>query len=282
MMKINNNNTIRKIKMINTELFKGILLHSFWHEQTMPLDERRTNKLWKKLCVRMAQRLVSTVGLKLVQPIKFGETHLSPEFSYTMVGKARLDNLEVLLKEASNIEGDFVECGVWRGGASMFAKYVLNTLDSTKTVWLFDSFEGLPKSNHISDKGSKFHEFDFLAVSQEDVMANFDRFGLLDERVKFVKGFFSNTAHSSKVENISVLRLDGDLYTSTMECLSGFYWKVSKGGYIIIDDFGGVKGCRDAVNDFRFKNGIKDQIHITDHSEIWWKKVSEPLSNYGL
>jgi O-methyltransferase len=116
-----------------------------------------------------------------------------------------------------------------------------------------DSFEGLPKPNaekYPKDAEDDHHTLsNHLAISLESVQENFKKFNLLNDQVKFLKGFFSETLPTSPIEKLSILRLDGDMYESTMDGLVNLYPKLSVGGYILIDDWG-LQPCKDAINDY--------------------------------
>jgi hypothetical protein len=83
----------------------------------------------------------------------------------------------------------------------------------------------------------------------EEVKKNFEKYNLLDNNVKFLKGWFKDTLPSAPIESLAILRLDGDLYESTMDGLINLYSKLSKGGFIIIDDWGAFPACKQAVKD---------------------------------
>jgi O-methyltransferase len=143
----------------------------------------------------------------------------------TMIGLIRLENLEgcIVSVVEDGVPGDLVETGVWRGGATIFMRGVLKAYGvKDGTVWAADSFEGLPRPNtthYPADKGSLMHTKPQLAVSLKEVQANFRRYGLLDDQVRFLKGWFRDTLPTASVDQIAVLRLDGDLYESTMDGL---------------------------------------------------------------
>lgn len=195
----------------------------------------------------------------------------------TMVGLKRLDNLQTLIEDvlANGVAGDLIETGVWRGGASIFMRAVLMANgDLDRKIWICDSFEGLPPpepGRFPADAGDPHHTYDFLAISQEEVVRNFDKYGLLDDRVEFVKGYFEDTLMTIPAKEFAVLRLDGDMYGSTMVALEALYPKLSAGGYVIIDDFC-LGPCRQAVQDFREANGIVDAIVDIDSSGAFWHK----------
>jgi hypothetical protein len=196
-----------------------------------------------------------------------------PSVAHTMVGLKRLDNIQHCLEQviADEIPGDFIETGVWRGGASIFARAVLKAHHVTdRTVWVADSFEGLP--NHVQD-APLYLLNDLLAVSLETVKENFGRYGLLDDQVKFLKGWFCDTLPGAPIEQLSVMRLDGDLWESTTDALDNLYPKLSAGGYVIIDDYYFLPQCRLAVLDFRKRHGITDPIEEIDGLGAFWRRT---------
>ncbi len=156
------------------------------------------------------------------------------------------------------------------------ARAVLATTgDEIRKVWLFDSFAGLPKpdvKNYPQDEPDRLWTFnEYLGVSVAEVKANFERFDLLDERTRFVEGWFRDTIPKAKVDSISVLRLDGDLYESNWLVLDHLYPKVSPGGFVIIDDYA-LPTCKAAVDDFRAKHSIHSPITTINWSGIFWRK----------
>ena len=177
------------------------------------------------------------------------------------------------------IPGDFIETGVWRGGCCILMRGVLaaNSISNRK-IYVADSFEGLPPPKpelFPAEMGSTFHTVPELAISLDQVKANFDRYGLLDDQVVFVKGFFNNTWPSLDVARFALIRLDGDMYESTYVALECLYPKLSIGGFIIIDDYGDIVQCRKAVTDYRAKIGIKDCIQEIDWTGVWWQKTHQ-------
>ncbi|MCB1013088.1 MAG: TylF/MycF/NovP-related O-methyltransferase [Microthrixaceae bacterium] len=225
--------------------------------------------------------MLASQGWRLVrrgEPGARGEGRDWPPTAETMIGTSRLDNLTACCVAAlqHRVPGDFVETGVWRGGATILMRGVLEAFgDSTRSVWVADSFEGLPEPDpqrYPADEGLDWSGVKVLKVSADQVRANFDRYGLLDDRVRFLEGWFSDTLPSAPVESIAVLRLDGDLYESTMDALVSLEPKVSPGGFVIVDDYGGWEPCRAAVNDYRAEHGIVAPIHSVDWTGAWWQK----------
>jgi len=206
------------------------------------------------------------------------EGRIWPVVAHTMIGLKRLDNLEFCIEEviAKGVSGDLIETGVWRGGTTIFMRAVLKAYSVTdRRVWVADSFEGLPPPNtakYPRDADSDLHEARELAVSLEEVKANFNRYGLLDDQVRFLKGWFRDTLPVAPIERLAVLRLDGDMYESTMDTLANLYPKLSKGGYVIVDDYGAIPACSQAVNDYRSANGISEEIRDIDWTGVFWQK----------
>jgi hypothetical protein len=205
------------------------------------------------------------------------EGRVLPGYADTMIGLKRLDNLqyciETVLREG--VEGDLIETGVWRGGACIFMRAVLAAYGITdRKVFVADSFEGLPKPDerkYPADKGDTHYIHTFLAVSKEVVENNFKKYGLLDDQVVFLKGWFKDTLPNAPIEKLSILRLDGDMYGSTMESLEYLYPKLSKGGFCIIDDYA-LRGCQMAVNDYRVKHRINSEMKEIDWTGRYWRK----------
>jgi len=195
----------------------------------------------------------------------------------TMVGRARIDNLHACLDAIlkSNIPGDFIETGVWKGGVPLFIKGFLSAHNvDDRVVWLADSFQGLPKPSrpHEVDLDFSKTEFPSLAISLEEVKSLFRRYGLLDDSVVFLEGWFKDTLPGAPIQQLALLRLDGDLYESTMDALVHLYAKVSPGGFIIVDDYYSFPGCREAVDEFRGKERIQDALIEIDNSAVFWRK----------
>lgn len=204
----------------------------------------------------------------------------------TMLPRARLDNLQHCIAHAvaSDVPGDLIETGVWRGGATIFMRGVLKAHGvGDRTVWVADSFEGLPEPD--AEKHPVEAEFfnsrimkkfyNNFAADIEHVRSNFAAFGLLDDQVRFLKGWFKHTLPSAPIERLAVMRLDGDYYDSTMDALNNLYHKLSVGGFAIIDDYGedAWTNCRQAVDTFRLENGIGDPLIRVDSKCYYWQRA---------
>lgn len=201
-----------------------------------------------------------------------------PSVALTMIGTKRLANVRRVLESVigEGVPGDFVETGVWRGGASIFARAVLLAYGvADRKVICCDSFEGLPPPDVVkfpADKGSDFHTYPELAVSLEEVKANFAKFDMLDEQVVFLKGWFRDTMAHVPSEHVAVLRLDGDMYESTIDPLRYLYDRIPDGGWVIVDDYHIVPVARQAVHDFLEERGMSPVLHEIDGSGVFFRK----------
>lgn len=200
-----------------------------------------------------------------------------PSKAHTMIGLKRLDNIQACIEDVLDrgVPGDLIETGVWRGGAVIFMRAVLKARGvKDRLVWAADSFEGLPPPDprFPSESEAKFHRFGYLAVSLEQVKANFQTYGLLDDQVRFLKGFFADSLPKAPLGPLALIRFDGDLYSSAMDVLNNLYDKLSPGGYMIVDDYHCISCCREAVDDFRRSRGITDKMETVDWSGAYWRK----------
>lgn len=202
---------------------------------------------------------------------------LVPARAHTAIGPTRLRHLRNLVERTirEDVPGDYIETGVWRGGACILMKGVLaahNVFD--RLVYCADTFSGLPKPDpkFPADKRDRLHKFRELAVSEETVRSNFAAYDLLDDKVVFLKGLFENTLPKLSNETFALIRLDGDMYGSTMSALVHLYDRVSPSGFVVIDDYGGLRNCAKAVHDFLDLRGLQVKIEPIDESCVWWQK----------
>ena len=196
-----------------------------------------------------------------------------PSKAPSMIGGLRMENVrrECERVVTENVPGDFVETGVWRGGATIMMRAVLAAYEvKDRRVFAADSFAGFPEQGAVDSNFTVGGVSDFT-VSLEDVKANFARYGLLDEQVVFLEGLFSDTLPKAPIERIAVLRLDGDLYESTRDGLA-LYSKLSRGSTLIADDYFLFEGQRKAIDEFRDAHGIADPIIRIDHFGGFWIK----------
>ena len=208
-----------------------------------------------------------------------------PENGLTMIGLRRLRDLQSCVESVINdgIEGDLIEAGSWRGGASILMRATLNCLgEHERTVWVADSFEGfpVPESDGVPedrDLDLELSSNQYLTAPLEDVQDYFARFGC-DRRVRFVPGFFEDTLATLGDQHWALVRLDGDTYKSTRVALEALYPRLMAGGYLIIDDYhhSYLPQCRQAVDDYRRKNGITEPIEQVDWSGARWRRETAP------
>ena len=203
----------------------------------------------------------------------------------SMLPLARMDNLQrcIAAVVADGVPGDLIETGVWRGGATIFMRAMLKALGVTdRIVWVADSFEGLPepdaekfpveaKAHHGAVMAKQYGHF---AAGLDEVRANFAAYGMLDDQVRFLKGWFKDTLPGAPIGKLAVMRLDGDYYESTMDGLVNLYDRLSVGGFAIIDDYGEDSWtyCRKAVDDFRRARGITEELVRVDSKCFYWRR----------
>ena len=265
------------------DLMKRCLSFSIWGEvpRQVEMNELSTTQ---RLAWQTLQAMNKEIPYRLAREVGFdpnlrleGLDH--PSLGHTMIGLKRLDNVQFCVESAlaDAVPGDLMETGVWRGGTTIFMRAILKAHQITdRKVWVADSFQGLPPPNEElfpADKGDAHHEQSHLAVSVEQVKHNFERYGLLDDQVEFLRGWFRDSLPTAPVKQLAVLRLDGDMYESTMDGLKHLYPKLSPGGYLIVDDYGYLESCRQAVHDYRNANGITETIHQVDWTGVYWRRA---------
>jgi hypothetical protein len=222
-----------------------------------------------------------------------------PSQAHTMIGIHRLDNIQALVEDIlrEHIPGDLIETGVWRGGSTIFMRGLLKAYNVTdRTVWVADSFAGPPSTEEDGASSRSFtspglegireglqhsslpqqaqERLDLLmqGTKYEEVRERFSRYGLLDDQVKFLRGWFRHTLPSAPIEHLALLRLDGDWYDSTYDALDALYPRLSNGGYAIVDDYHTYEECRRAVHDYL--DGVQVEADITsiDEGAAFWQK----------
>ena len=264
------------------DLLKKTLSFLLWPEPPRPVEVFNfQNPPFKRFVLSCISRVLEPTHYRLTETREYtleererGE--IWPIYAETMIGLKRLDNLqkcvETVIRE--QIRGDFIETGAWRGGACIFMRAVLAAHSiEDRRIFVADSFEGLPKpdpAKFSADSGDTHYRNRYLAVSLEQVKENFRKYGLLDDKVIFLKGWFKDTLPSAPIKELAVMRLDGDMYSSTIDALSNLYPKLSKGGFCIIDDYA-LEGCKKAVNDYRASNGIEAAIQPIDAASVYWR-----------
>ncbi len=176
--------------------------------------------------------------------------------------------------QESGIEGDFVECGVWRGGSSMLAALTLLAQnDSSRQLYLFDTFEGMPQptDKDVDLHGSPYQkiwkqEKELLSVSLQDVQRNIESTQYPKEKITLVKGMVEDTIPENAPDKIALLRLDTDFYDSTYHELKHLYPRLVPGGILIIDDYGHFMGAREATDKYFSETNQKILLNRADYS----------------
>jgi O-methyltransferase len=276
---------------IYIELLKKVLMGRVYTAdmEYHPLQARIGT--WSNIFFEPIARLLASKSLYLYRSKRVTEEMWTngtywPSQGFTMVGRKRLDHVqhcvETVLREG--IAGDLVETGVWRGGVCMLMQAILKLHGDGRRIFLADSFRGLPKpetGKYEADQSEVTEKYALwrhrqLAVSRQQVEANFRQLGLFDNNLVFVEGWFRDTLPTAPIGKISLLRLDGDYYESTMDGLVHLYPKLAPGGFLIVDDYGSIKACADAVHDYRRENGVTEEMASIDRSGVFWRKKKHP------
>ena len=239
--------------------------------------------------IRQAGTIIDLIrrGKEIGRTVEINDSHGRPlqalrgaiEIAHTMIGRKRLDNLHQCLDavRVDGVAGDLIETGVWRGGATIFMRGYLEAWDlPDRQVWVADSFDGLPEPTLPQDQGVDLSKSvaPFLAVGLDEVRELFARYDLLDDRVRFLKGWFRDTLFTAPIARLAILRLDGDLYESTMDALVALYDKVSAGGFVIVDDYHTNPTCQAAIHDFRRDRGVAEPLLEIDADGVYWRKTA--------
>jgi O-methyltransferase len=202
---------------------------------------------------------------------------------YTITGWERL----VALIEAVryivdyNIEGDFVECGVWRGGSIMaMARTLLELNDRHRTLHLFDTFEGMPPPGErdVNYRGEHAEQiFDQIRcdASMDEVAAAVYGVGYDPAKIQFVRGRVERTLPERAPESIALLRLDTDWYESTSHELTHLFPRLSRGGVLIVDDYGHWRGARGATDEYLAQHHVPLLLNRIDYTGRIGVKISQ-------
>lgn len=202
-----------------------------------------------------------------------------PPLGHTMVGHARLQNIKHAIEtcNADGIVGDFAELGVWRGGASIYAKGVITAYGArNRRVLVLDAFESLPQyGNHKT----------FLETSEVQVKHNFQKYGLLDSNVIFIRGLFRDSLPRFKRRHpgvkIAVLRIDSNFYDSYQDALYYLYELVPVGGFVIFDDVMSHPAVMQCWKDFKNEQGLPEELEQIDDHSAFFRKTMEVKVNFS-
>jgi O-methyltransferase len=274
-----------ELRELYLDLLKRSLTGALDHDNDTVLGGVRTQGMrdWRKRIAngvgKVANRFNFEIAYKKAYDPKLREEGRDwPSRAVSMVGLKRMQNIQdcIAAIEEEGIPGDLIETGVWRGGSCIFMRGNLKAWgDTNRTVWVADSFEGLPAPNERdfpADVGQVFHEQHGLSVGEQVVRHNFERYGLLDSQVVFLKGWFKDTLPTAPIDKLALIRLDGDMYESTIQALEALYPKLEPGGFCIVDDWMLVDQAQQACHDYRKEHGITEPVIDIDGSGAYWRK----------
>jgi hypothetical protein len=194
-----------------------------------------------------------------------------PSRGITAIGMERLQNIADCAENAPE-NGDFVDCGVWRGGSSI----LMHACDPGRTIWVCDSFEGCPKDGtediQVTESQTiEWGDIEWLKVGVNEVRQNFEAYDLLDENVRFLKGWFKDTLAGWDAP-IALLRIDCDMASSVMDILPNLYPKVLSGGIVIVDDYMQPWPLQAAVRDYMMTQELVEMLPGDSWNSVYWRK----------
>ena len=212
---------------------------------------------------------------------KFNANVFEQVSQFTMTSAERINALVDAVQYVSRrgVEGAFVECGVWKGGSAMAAALTFKALTDFREFFLYDTYEGMsaPTDLDVSIQGNAASErFNELKIDEnssawcasplDEVKLNFSSTGYPIDLAKFIKGKVEDTIPQNMPQKISVLRLDTDWYESTKHELEYLFPLLSKGGVVIIDDYGHWQGAKQAVDEYLASNNITLLLNRVDYT----------------
>jgi len=276
------------------ELLRDVLLNRHYARKSAPpigsAEMALVEELKQRLSEKLGPWLAGRADSGEAAQIRAVLAHSSEEFckwlrdnaseALVLQPESGLDNVRVCVESVlrEKVPGDLVECGVWRGGVTLYMRAILKAHDiRDRSVWALDSFEGLPEPD-LEQNPLDYLSYETLrliggfAVGVEEVKDTFRRFGLLDEQVRFVPGWFDQTVPQLEIGPIAVLRLDADFYASTVPLLQHLVPKVSPGGFVIIDDYGiPHMDARRAVDEYRQQWGVSAPLVTVNDQTVYWR-----------
>ncbi|MCE0484534.1 MAG: TylF/MycF family methyltransferase [Methylacidiphilales bacterium] len=277
-----------QLPLVYIDLLKRCICNTIYEETYVPLMFKleyggRLRRIMASLA-RLGSALLPAklAGAQVFLPSNYSREQIEtgafwPQKAHSMIGLKRMTNvqdcMQTILREG--IPGDLIETGVWRGGTCIFMRGILMAYGVTdRRVYVADSFAGLPKpddAKYPADVGDRNYSYRFLAVSLDQVQENFRKYNLLDDQVIFLKGWFKDTLPTVSDRRFALIRLDGDMYESTMDALRNLYPLLSPGGFCVIDDYF-LEPCRRAVHEYRTQNDIHDSLVDIDGNACFWRK----------
>lgn len=248
--------------------------------------------------VKKINRVLNKIGIDIIPyhkgssspPIEFDEKdnfiiNFVTERNLSMGSKQRCWSTLMACKYVieCGIPGDFVECGVWRGGQALIAAYVFKNYGNEKRgVRLFDTFAGMTKPDEIDyknfsekndvidtfNKNQRRNHNEWCYASLSEVKSYFSELNLLDSNIIFVEGDVLNTLSqpTNLPPMISVLRLDTDWYETTRLELETLYPNLENNGVLIIDDYGSWQGAKKAVDEYFLTHKPRPYFQVIDYT----------------
>jgi len=277
---------INSPEIIKNENFDEIFIYIASSSYHQIADQLKNLGLQEKLHFNDAAHLLSYPELKDIYNI---DQDIEDEFidiflkckGYTMTSLQRMYSLYQAVKYISlnGISGDFVECGVWRGGSAMVIAHTLKRFnDINRKIYLYDTYTGMTEPSDLdfdyqntgafeewsSSKTDNYNMWCYASI--EDVTRNLLSTGFLNENIVFVQGKVEDTIPEIVPEEIALLRLDTDWYESTYHELFHLYPKLRNNGVLIIDDYGHWQGAKKAVDQYFKENDIHLLLNKIDYS----------------
>ena len=226
----------------------------------------------KGLLRRAARSVLAARGFEVCQIKPFvaeqRETGRDWADGPTVVGLRRLDNIqqcmETVLREG--VPGDVVDAGLWRGGPSILMRAVLAAMgDAERCVWCADLRWEAGSGETI------YPAVPYRTPPLDVVKGNFERYAMLDGRVRFVVGPFAATLAAAPIGRVAVLRLDTETFEATREVLEALYAKLPPGGFVIVNDYGQGRDTRRAVDGFRHAHQVRATVVDIDGTGAYWR-----------
>jgi O-methyltransferase len=189
---------------------------------------------------------------------------------HSMLSFINLVTLQELARrtDALKLEGDFVECGVYRGGSAGVLGYMMLQSPIPRKLWLYDSFEGMPPASDKDDAYSHQIESQYVG-SEHQTLRIMKRLRVTPDRFTIVRGRFEQTLPGVNHAPVALLHVDCDFYDPVKLTLETFYRDVVPGGFVIFNDYGSFQGCRTAVDEFMSANQIKSPLQQIDHDAYY-------------
>lgn len=219
----------------------------------------------KSLYLQLLEKCLTNSIYREVEP-----TNTWPKYAHTMMPASRLDNIYQCATKIieDNVPGDFIECGAWRGGATIYMRAILHERNiGDRKVIVADSFQGFRRPQKRIDPDCSLHTQ--LLVSLDQVKENFQKYDLLDDQVVFLPGWFEDTLPGWETP-LSLLRIDCNYYELVRLVLNELYPWVSPGGFVIIDDYDIIPGCNVATDEFVAEHHI--QYERMEKNGVFWRK----------